>query len=48
VIVIPKATDTAHADENLGAFDLQLSAADLATLDAAFPAPTEPQPLDML
>jgi len=48
VIVIPKATDTAHADENLRALDLQLTAADLATLDAAFPAPTEPQPLDML
>ena len=48
VIVIPKATDTAHADENLRALDLQLTAADLATLDAAFPAPTEAEPLDML
>ena len=48
VIVIPKATNTAHADENLGALDLVLTAADLATLDAAFPAPTEAEPLDML
>jgi len=48
VIVIPKATVTAHADENLGALDLSLTAADLATLDAAFPAPTEAEPLDML
>jgi len=47
-IVIPKATDTAHADENLAALDLKLTAADLATLDAAFPPPHEPQPLDML
>ncbi|MGN6572398.1 MAG: aldo/keto reductase [Pseudolabrys sp.] len=48
VIVIPKATVTAHADENLGALALQLRAADLDTLDAAFPPPEEPQPLDML
>jgi len=48
VIVIPKATNTAHADENLGALDLVLTAADLATLDAAFPPPDAPQPLDML
>ena len=48
VIVIPKATVTAHADENLGALDLSLTAADLATLDAAFPPPDAPQPLDML
>ena len=48
VIVIPKATVTAHVDENFGALDLELTAADLATLDRAFPAPTSPQPLDML
>ena len=48
VIVIPKATNTAHADENLAALDLALTAADLATLDAAFPPPDEAQPLDML
>jgi diketogulonate reductase-like aldo/keto reductase len=48
VIVIPKATVIAHADENLGALGLALTAADLATLDRAFPPPTSPQPLDML
>jgi diketogulonate reductase-like aldo/keto reductase len=48
VIVIPKATVTAHADENLCALDLTLTAADFATLDVAFPPPDEPQPLDML
>jgi diketogulonate reductase-like aldo/keto reductase len=48
VIVIPKATVTAHADENLAALLLKLTEADLATLDAAFPPPDAPQPLDML
>jgi len=48
VIVIPKATVLSHVDENLRALDLTLTADDLATLDRAFPAPTAPQPLDML
>jgi len=48
VVVIPKATALAHVDENLGALELTLTAADLATLDRAYPAPTSPQPLDML
>ena len=48
VIVIPKATVTAHVDDNLGALALKLAAAELATLDRTFPAPTSPQPLDML
>ena len=48
VIVIPKATSTAHADENLRALDLELTAADRAILDNAFPPPTGRQPLDML
>jgi diketogulonate reductase-like aldo/keto reductase len=48
VIVIPKATSTAHVDENLGALDLKLTTTDVATLDRAFPAPTKQQPLDML
>ena len=48
VIVIPKATSTAHVDENLGALQLKLTTTDVATLDRAFPTPTEQQPLDML
>jgi diketogulonate reductase-like aldo/keto reductase len=48
VIVIPKATVVSHIDENLGALDLALAADDLATLERTFPAPTSPQPLDML
>jgi diketogulonate reductase-like aldo/keto reductase len=48
VIAIPKASTIAHMDENLAALDLRLTAADLATLDAKFPPPTKPKPLDML
>ena len=48
VIVIPKATVLAHVDEDLGALDLKLTAADFAALDRAFPPPNSPQPLDML
>ncbi|HWE79610.1 MAG TPA: aldo/keto reductase [Pseudolabrys sp.] len=48
VIVIPKATVLAHVDDNLGALDLTLADADVATLDRAFPPPHSPQPLDML
>ena len=48
VIVIPKTTHVARLDENLGALDLQLGAATLEALDAAFPAPTRRTPLEML
>lgn len=48
VIVIPKATVLAHVDEDIGALDLKLTAADVAALDRAFPPPNSPQPLDML
>ena len=48
VIVIPKTTHVARLDENLGALDLQLGAATLNALDAAFPAPTRRTPLEML
>jgi diketogulonate reductase-like aldo/keto reductase len=48
VIVIPKASTLAHVDENIAALDLKLTAADLATLDRAFPPPTKPKSLDIL
>jgi diketogulonate reductase-like aldo/keto reductase len=48
VVAIPKAADTAHVVENRAALDMRLSAADLAKLDAVFPPPTGPQPLEML
>ena len=48
IVTIPKATSIAHANENLGALTLKLTADDLKTLDAKFPAPTRAKPLDML
>lgn len=48
VIAIPKAATAAHLQENRAAADLRLTGDDLATLDAAFPPPKGPQPLEML
>jgi diketogulonate reductase-like aldo/keto reductase len=48
VIVIPKATQLVHVDDNLGALDLLLNRDDFAALDRAFPPPSHAQPLDML
>jgi len=47
VIVIPKAADPAHVRDNRAALDLDLSAAELAALDRAFPRPDRGR-LDML
>lgn len=47
-LAIPKAVREAHLRENLAAADLQLSADDLAQLDALFPPPRRKQPLAML
>lgn len=48
VIVIPKSSRIEHVDQNYAALHLTLSADDLATLDAAFPPPQKPVPLEML
>lgn len=48
VMVIPKATNPAHLAENIAAMDIGLTDADLAALDAGFPAPKRETPLDML
>jgi diketogulonate reductase-like aldo/keto reductase len=48
VIVIPKATQLAHVDDNLGALDLLLTHDDFTALDRAFPPPSHAEPLDML
>jgi diketogulonate reductase-like aldo/keto reductase len=48
VIVIPKAGSPAHVEENRAALDLQLSGAELAALDAAFPPPAQAAALEML
>jgi diketogulonate reductase-like aldo/keto reductase len=48
VIVIPKSSTIAHLEQNYAALNLQLSPEDLANLDAAFPPPQQPVPLQML
>ena len=48
VVTVPKAGTAEHVRENCGALELQLTGEDLAELDAAFPPPTGPQPLEML
>jgi diketogulonate reductase-like aldo/keto reductase len=48
VITIPKATDANHVRENAKAGDLRLTAEDLATIDAAHPAPRRKTALDLL
>lgn len=48
VLAIPRTGSPAHAKENAMAGDLTLSDEDLAALDAAFPVPPEPVPLEVL
>lgn len=48
VIVIPKASDRNHVRENCGALDLELTSADIAALDRAFPRPRGKRRLEML
>ncbi|MEV0089327.1 aldo/keto reductase [Saccharopolyspora sp. NPDC050642] len=48
VCAIPKAATVAHVEQNRAALDIELSAADLAELDAGFPAPPHPVPLEIL
>jgi diketogulonate reductase-like aldo/keto reductase len=45
VCAIPRANKPAHVRQNRAALDIRLSAADLAELDRAFPAPARKQPL---
>lgn len=48
VIAIPKAANRAHVEENRGALDLALTAAELAALDRVFPSLGRKEPLAML
>jgi diketogulonate reductase-like aldo/keto reductase len=48
VIAIPKASTTAHVEENHASLDLHLTDDDLRILDEAFPPPTREQPLEVL
>ena len=47
VVTIPKATAPGHVRANIKATEVKLDADDLAALDAAFPPPRRPGPLDM-
>ncbi|KOV89988.1 aldo/keto reductase [Nocardia sp. NRRL S-836] len=48
VNAVPKSSSLDHVRENAAAGDLRLTEADLADLDAAFPPPDGPEPLDVL
>ncbi|MFN4277332.1 MAG: aldo/keto reductase [Ferrovibrio sp.] len=48
IIAIPKASRPEHVRENHAALEIRLTRQDLAELDAAFPPPSGPQPLEML
>ena len=48
VICIPKSSDTEHVQQNAAAADIQLTADDLAQIDAAHPPPQRKQSLGML
>ena len=48
LFTIPKASRAAHVEENAGAGDLQLTEADLARIDAAFPLGPRRRGLPML
>jgi diketogulonate reductase-like aldo/keto reductase len=48
IISIPKASDPAHVTANAAAAALDLTSADLAAIDAAFPPPRRAQRLEML
>lgn len=48
VIVIPKASNIEHVEQNRAALDIRLSAEELKTLDAAFPPPSKRVALQML
>ncbi len=48
LFAIPKASDAAHVEENAGAGALELSEAEFARIDAAFPLDPRRRPLPML
>ena len=48
VIAIPKASSVEHVRANHAALQLELTAEDLEELDAAFPPPDGPEPLEMI
>lgn len=47
VVAIPKAATPAHVKANAETLEVELSPAELAAIDEAFPAPDRPMPLDI-
>jgi diketogulonate reductase-like aldo/keto reductase len=48
VLAIPRTGSPDHVRENAGALDLHLTDQDLRDIDAAFPPPRQPRPLEMI
>ncbi|MGC9766152.1 aldo/keto reductase, partial [Escherichia coli] len=48
VMAIPKAATIAHVQQNAAALEVELSSAELAMLDKAYPAPKGKTALDMV
>ncbi|MDX3805907.1 aldo/keto reductase [Bosea thiooxidans] len=48
IFAIPKASSTAHAEDNAGALALTLSESDISRIDAAFPRGRKPSSLPMI
>ncbi len=48
IIAIPKASRPQHVRENCRSLEIDLTAEDLRQLDAAFPPPSGPMPLEMI
>jgi diketogulonate reductase-like aldo/keto reductase len=48
VVSIPKAADPEHVKQNAASAEIELGPDDLAELDAAFPPPARPAPLEMI
>ncbi len=48
ITAIPRTSSPEHVRENAAALEIELSAGDLAELDAAFPAPDRARPLEMI
>jgi diketogulonate reductase-like aldo/keto reductase len=47
VLAIPKAASIEHVKDNVAALEIVLDVEDLAAIDEAFPAPTQPTPLEI-
>jgi len=48
IMAIPKSSNVDHVQDNVAALDIVLTDEDLAELDAAFPPPGGPEPIEMI